>query len=281
MSAQQFIREGKLPEALAALQDMVRKDASNAKHRVFLFQLLCVMGQWKRALTQLNVAGELDPATLPMVQTYREAIQCEALRGEIFKAAHAPLIFGKPPEWMALLLEAIKADAAGDGARADAARARAFDAAPACAGSIDGQRFSWLADADQRLGPVLEAVVNGRYFWIPMQRISRIEFDAPSDLRDTVWMPASFTWTNGAQTVGLVPTRYVDTLAGNDDALLLARRTEWIEEGALAGHGVGQRMLVTDAGEYALMDVRVIEFDVRGQEDGAAAGAAQAQEAAL
>ncbi|QYF95726.1 tetratricopeptide repeat protein [Massilia sp. PAMC28688] len=278
MTAQQFIREGKLAEALAALQDMVRKDAANARHRVFLFQLLCVMGQWKRALTQLNVAGELDPATLPMVQTYREAIQCEALRGEIFKAAHAPLIFGAPPAWMALLLEAIKADAAGDLARADDARARAFDAAPACAGSIDGQRFNWLADADQRLGPVMEAVINGRYFWIPMQRISRIAFDPPSDLRDTVWMPASFTWTNGAQTVGLVPTRYVDTLSSGDDALLLARRTEWIEDGELAGHGMGQRMLVTDAGEYALMDVRVIEFDVREEDD--AGGAVDADAAA-
>lgn len=261
LTAQQFIREGKLAEALAALQDMVRKDAANPKHRVFLFQLLCVMGQWKRALNQLNVAGELDAATLPMVQTYREAIQCEALRGEIFNATHAPLIFGEPPAWLALLLEAVKADAVADYARADDARARAFDAAPACAGSIDGQRFSWLADADQRLGPVLEAVINGRYFWIPMQRISRIEFDPPSDLRDTVWTPASFTWTNGAETVGLVPTRYVDTLSSTDDALLLARRTQWVEEGPLAGHGLGQRMLVTDAGEYPLMDVRVIEFD--------------------
>lgn len=257
MTPQQLIREGRLADALAALQDMVRKDAANAKHRVFLFQLLCVMGEWKRALNQLNVAGELDPATLPMVQTYREAIQCEALRGEIFKAAHAPLIFGEPTLWLALLVEAVKCDAAGEHARADALRAQAFDAAPAGSGSIDGQRFAWLADADARLGPVLEAVVNGRYFWVPMQRIRRIAFEAPVDLRDTVWMPASFTWTNGAETVGLVPTRYADTLSRGDDALLLARRTEWSE----AGRGLGQRMLVTDAGEYPLMDVRSIEFD--------------------
>jgi type VI secretion system protein ImpE len=256
MTPQQLIREGKLADALAALQDMVRQDAANAKHRVFLFQLLCVMGEWKRALNQLNVAGELDPATLPMVQTYREAIQCEALRGEIFKAAHAPLIFGEPTPWLALLLEAIRLDAAGEQARAAEVRAQAFDAAPASSGSIDGQPFAWLADADTRLGPVLEAIVNGRYFWVPMQRIRRIVFEAPADLRDTVWTPVSFTWANGAETVGLVPTRYAGTLERKDDALLLARRTEWSEE----GHGLGQRMLVTDAGEYPLMDVRTIEF---------------------
>jgi type VI secretion system protein ImpE len=264
MNPQALIQEGKLGEALIALQDQVRKDAANLKHRIFLFQLLCVLGQWNRALTQLNVAGELDAATLPMVQTYREAIQCEALRGDIFGGVRAPLIFGEPQPWLALLVAALKADAAGDLAGAAAAREQAFEQAPASSGSIDGQPFAWLADADRRLGPVLEAVLNGRYFWIPFERIRRIELDAPVDLRDAVWTPASFTWTNGAQTVGLIPTRYSGTVggaAGVDDALLLARRTEWSDEEASGGQGLGQRMLVSDAGDYALMDVRVIAFD--------------------
>ena len=263
MNPHELINQGKLVAALAALQDLVRKDPSNAKYRIFLFQLLCVLGQWNRALTQLNVAGELDAANLPMVQTYREAIQCEALRDEVFSGARAPLIFGQPQPWLVLLLEALKADAIGELARAAVARASAFNAAPAGGGSIDGQRFEWLADADQRLGPVLETVVNGRYFWIPMQRISRIEFDAPVDLRDAVWTPASFTWSNGAQTVGLIPTRYNGTTGSSDEALRMARRTEWIDEGPLSGQGLGQRMLVSDAGEYALMDVRLIEFDAQ------------------
>ncbi|MDB6050851.1 MAG: Type secretion system protein ImpE [Pseudomonas sp.] len=255
----ELINEGKLAAALAGLQDLVRKDAANAKYRIFLFQLLAVMGQWNRALTQLNVAGELEASALPMVQTYREAIQCEALRNEIFAGARLPLIFGEPPAWVGQLLEALKFAAAGDAQRSSTARELAFDAAPATGGSINGERFEWLADADPRLGPVLETVVNGRYFWIPMQRIRRIEIDAPVDLRDTVWTPASFTWTNGAQTVGLIPTRYDASVANGDEALLMARRTEWDE---VTGHGLGQRMLATDAGDYPLMDVRTIEFDV-------------------
>lgn len=262
MSAVELICAGQLSDALAALQESVRKDAANGKYRVFLFQLLCVMGQWRRALTQLAVAGELDASTLPMVQTYREAIQCEALRGEIFRGTRAPLIFGEPQAWLVMLLEALKADAAGDHHRAADLRTQAFEAAPGSGGSIDGQRFEWLADADPRLGPVLEAVVNGRYFWIPMDRISSIEFDAPADLRDTVWMPATFTWINDAHTVGLVPTRYNDTAQSGDEGLLMARRTEWVEAGSLVAHGLGQRMLVTDTGDFALMDVRRIEFDV-------------------
>lgn len=255
MQAQALIKEGKLAEALAALQAQVRSEPSNARHRIFLFQLLSVMGQWSRALTQLNVVGELDAEALPMVQTYREAIQCEALRAEIFAGRRAPLIFGEPQDWIGLLVEALRLDAL-DAAHAGALREQAFEQAPVAGGSIDGERFAWLMDADQRLGPVLEAVVNGRYFWIPFTRIARIKIDPPSDLRDTVWTAATFTWTNEAQAVGLIPTRYEGSADGDSDLLKLARRTEWQD-----GRGLGQRMFASEAADYALMDVRTIEFD--------------------
>jgi type VI secretion system protein ImpE len=255
MLAEQLVQEGNVAAALKALQDTVRQQPASARQRVFLFQLLCVAGDWPRALTQLNVAAELDAATLPMVQTYREAIQCEALRAELFAGRRDPVIFGAPQPWMAQLAEALKLDAS-DPAAAALLRAQAFDAAPATPGSIDGRRFAWLADADGRLGPILEAIVNGRYVWVPFMRIARIEIDPPGDLRDAVWTAATFTWTNGAQTVGLIPTRYPGSAVAADDALKLARRTEWDGDRPL-----GQRMLTTDADDHALMDVRIVEFD--------------------
>lgn len=256
MHALQLVRDGDLGGALGALQEEVRKNASNPKDRIFLFQLLAVLGQWDRALTQLNVVGELDAGALPMVQTYREAIQCEALRLQIFSGQRAPLVFGEPQPWLAQLIDALQLER-DDPARAAAARAQALEAAPASSGSIDGERFDWIADADQRIGPVLEAIVNGRYFWIPFCRIARIEIEPPADLRDTVWTAASFTWANGAQTMGLIPTRYAGAGGNGDNALMLARRTEWDEAGA----GMGQRMLATDGADYPLMDVRLIEID--------------------
>ncbi len=261
MLAEQLISEGNLAAALKALQDIVRKDPSNAKYRVFLFQLLSVLGNWPRALTQLNVAAELDAATLPMVQTYREALQCEALRAEIFQGKRAPLIFGDPEQWLVLMLEALRLDAQGEHAQAAQTRAQALEDAPATGGSINDERFAWLADTDQRLGPILEAIVNGRYYWIPYHRIAQIEIEAPTDLRDVVWTAASFTWANGGETVGLIPTRYYETLASEDNGLLLARRTEWVENSAQTAHGLGQRVLATDTADYALMDIRCIKFD--------------------
>lgn len=267
MDAQQLINQGQVGAALTALQNQIRSDPSNVKYRTFLFQLLCVQGQWNRALTQLNVAAEMDAAALPMAQTYREAIQCEALREEIFAGRRLPVVFGEPLQWIALLAEALQLEGQGNAAAGAQARARALEDAAAVSGTISGTfagsvgeaAFDWVADADLRLGPVFEAIVNGRYLWVPMQHVSRVDIEAPEDLRDNVWMPVNFTFTNGASVVGLIPTRYAGTLgaASTDEPLLLARRTEWSED----GFGLGQRMFASDAGEYALMDVRSIAFD--------------------
>ncbi|MGF6964879.1 type VI secretion system protein ImpE [Paraburkholderia sp. WC7.3g] len=273
MNAEECLREGDLDGCLRELQNQVRKDPSKAAYRVFLFQLLAVMGAWDRALTQLNVVGELDAAALPMVQTYREALQCEALREAVFKGERAPLIFGEPTGWLALLVEALRLDAAGDSGAAVAARAQALDEAPATAGALNGEPFTWLADADNRLGPTLEAVLNGRYYWIPFARIKRIEIEPPSDLRDRVWMPAVFTWANDGQAAGLIPARYPGTLAETSRALWLARLTEWIGDDPALARPVGQRMFASDSNDYALFDVRTIELmsgDAPPEQDGAA-----------
>jgi type VI secretion system protein ImpE len=262
MQAEQSLREGRLQDALAELQTRVRKEPANAKYRVFLFQLLAVLGQWERASNQLTVLEEMDAESLPMVQTYREAIRCELLRAEVFAGRRSPLIFGDPEPWMALLLEALHLTVDGHYAQSQAARDQAFEGAAATAGTLDGQPFEWLADADPRLGPMLEAVINGRYYWIPWRRIRTLVFEPPSDLRDYVWMPAGFTWANGGETVGLIPARYPGSQASADPLVQLGRKTEWLEQEAGIYLGVGQRMLATEQNEYPLLDIRRIDLDV-------------------
>jgi len=269
MLAEDRLREGDLDESLRQLQVQVRKNPANAKYRVFLFQLLAVMGQWERAMNQLNVAGELDAGTLAMVQTYREALRCEVLRGEIFAGRRSPLVFGAPEEWFALLLEAQRLLAQGSGDQARAMRERALEAAPATPGTIDGAPFEWIMDGDNRLGPVLEAIVNGRYYWIPFHRMRAIQVEKPEDLRDLVWMPAHFVWANGGESVGLIPTRYPGSETSADAEIRLGRRTEWVDQGGETFAGLGQRMLFTDNGDYSLMDIRTIALAPGPDEDAA------------
>jgi type VI secretion system protein ImpE len=269
-AAELALKEGDVTRALKLLTEQVRARPQEAKLRVFMFQLLCVLGQWDRALNQLNVSLELDGSTLPMVQTYREAIACETLRLQVFAGQKVPMLFGEPETWVALLIEALLREGRGEADAARQLREQALEQAPATAGQLDGQPFAWIADADGRLGPTLEAVINGRYYWLPWNRLSKVEIDPPQDLRDAIWMPAHFEFTNGGEVVGLIPTRYPDTQLAAGDSLALARRTDWLEKQPGVFAGLGQRLFVTDAHEVGLMDVRTVTLDAAAAADAAA-----------
>ena len=120
--------------------------------------------------------------------------------------------------------------------------------------------FEWLADADSRIGPFLEAIINGKYFWIPFQRIGSIALEKVSDLRDLVWLPARFEWANGGEMVGFIPTRYVNSQSQSDDHVRLGWKTIWNEVGEGSFVGFGQRILATDSDEYPLTKIQKIAF---------------------
>ena len=260
MTARELLRAGDVDGALKALPAEVRAAPADVTLRTFLFQLLAVTGDWDRALTQLNVAGEMAASTLPMVETYREALRCEALRAAVFAGERSPLVFGEPERWIALMLEALRQQGAGKPGEAARLRAEALAEAPATAGTINGEAFEWLADGDSRIGPVLEVILNGNYYWIPVHRIASVAVDAPEDLRDMVWLPGHFTWANGGQSVGLMPVRYPGSEAAADGRLRLARLTDFQAISDDTFIGLGQRELVTDQGEYPLLEVRSLTF---------------------
>jgi type VI secretion system protein ImpE len=261
MNAENYLKQGDLKAALKELQDQVRSNPGKADYRIFLFQLLSVLGQWDRALTQLNVAGELDDAALAMVAMYRQVIACERLREEVFLGQREPVIFGYPSEWTALLIQALKLTAAKQYSKSQELRTRAFDMAPAVPGMIDGTAFEWLADSDARLGPVLEAIIEGRYFWVPLERIASVTLEKPSDLRDIVWLPAHFIWINGGESYGVMPARYPASYASDDPLFALSQKTAWEDCGEGLFLGLGQKVLTTDASDYPLLDVRSLHFN--------------------
>ena len=271
-TAELTLRGGDPVAALAQLQEQVRARPEDAKLRVFLFQLLCVLGRWDRALNQLSVASSLDPSAIAMAQTYEDAVRCEGVRADVFAGKRSPMIFGEPEEWLALLIESLLEGGRGNESRSRQLHELAFDGAPTSQGDIDGRPFSWIADADARLGPVLEAVVNGRYYWIPFTRLSKLQLEPPEDLRDVVWMPAHLEFENGGESVALIPTRYVGSEQSDDGLVIMSRKTIWQEVAPETHHGIGQRILTTDADELPLMEVRTITFS--GASDEAADGGA-------
>lgn len=269
--AERSLRDGDPAAALARLQEDVRARPADAKLRIFLFQLLCVLGHWERALTQLKVASEMEPLALPMAQMYGDAVRCEAVRDEVFEGRKSPMILGEPDQWLALLIESRLRAGRGEAAQAEELRSRAFEDAPVSSGALNGQPFEWIADADSRLGPVLEAIINGRYYWVPFERLAGVTIEKPDDLRDLVWMPAQLRFQNGGESLALIPTRYPGSAASGDGAVVLARKTEWEPFAEGAYRGVGQRILATDTGETPFLELRTLAF---GEDAGPAGGVA-------
>ncbi|XZE46781.1 type VI secretion system accessory protein TagJ [Pirellulaceae bacterium SH467] len=279
MSALQFLKAGDLAKAQSALQDEVRNNPSDSKLRVFLFQLYSILGQSEKALNQLNVLRDLSKDAMTLVQTYQEALQCDSLRENVFEGKRTPLVFGQPEEWIAMMINALSMGS--NPAAASELRSLALERASAVAGVItfypkqqpkdasatsDGEKketkesFAWIADADSRIGPVFEAIIHGKYYWVPAGCVRAVTLEKVTDLRDLVWLPAKFEWTNGGEAVAFIPTRYPKSSQHADDSVKLARTTQWTEVDENTYCGVGLRILATDQGEYALTDIARIEF---------------------
>ena len=257
---EEFLKQANIAQALQALTEQIRAKPADGKLRVFLAQLLCVTGDWQRALNQMSVAAELDPLAIPMKQVYGDAIKCEALRADVFSGKRSPMVFGQPDEWLALLIESLSQRATGGVALAASLHAQAFEAAPAIAGKVNGIEFDWFADADMRLGPVLEAYINGKYYWVPFSRLARIQIETPEDLRDCVWTPSQLQFENGGEAPALIPTRYQGADHTIDPELLLSRKTQWTELEGEFWQGTGQRIFSSSAGEHSIMDIREVRF---------------------
>jgi type VI secretion system protein ImpE len=258
LQPEELIVAGDPQRALECLQQRVRDRPADAQLRVFLFQLLCVLGAWPRSLTQLEVCGDLDAAALPMVHTYRDAIHCELVREAVFAGRTRPTALGQPQAWVDGLIEALQADARGDTAEAERLRESAFDAAEPTPGTLNGSAFDWIADADSRLGPVLEAVVGRCYCWVPFATVRKVTVEEPVDLRDLVWSTARLELADGSSTVAQLPTRYPGSGGCADGAVQLARKTQWELLSGAQYRGLGQRVLTAGAVELGLLQVREI-----------------------
>src|ERR1700736_6157400 len=138
MTSEELLKEGRPDEALRSLQKIVRDDPANAKPRVFLFQLLSVLGDWKRAGTQLKVLSEMDSDSMMLARIFEPVLLCEQFRAEVFAGKRTPIIFGQPPEWVGYLAQAMEHFGAHQFKAGAELRDKAFEAAPTNSGKING-----------------------------------------------------------------------------------------------------------------------------------------------
>ncbi|MDA7923853.1 virulence protein SciE type [bacterium] len=270
--SRQALQNKDLSTCLNELKSEIRSAPTNHEKRVFYFQLLCVFGEWDKALTQLDVCRDLNSSNLSMSQTYEQVLQCEKFRDAVFRGKQTATILGEPPTWVALMQQAVKHAAEDDWTAFTAIQNQAFEQATTTSGKIllsptdengetaDEISFNWIADADPRFGPMIECIVNGRYFWVPLESIQSIEIEKPADLRDLVWTPAQFVWRNKGEAVGFIPTRYPQSEKSVDDHIKIAGKTEWTESNEGTFLGLGMRMFATETNEFSLAEISKVVF---------------------
>ncbi len=226
MNATEHFRAGHLSEAIQALTEEVRQAPTDAQRRTFLFELLCFAGEYDRAERQLDALTGDNKNVKMGALLYRAALAAERVRSAFF-ADKKYLQHAAVP-----------------------------DALP---GTLNGQSFQTVTDADTRIGARLEVLAGGDYLWIPFEQIASIKMQPPKRLRDLLWAPVLLQTGPECkhQNMGevFVPVIYPGSSRHEDDNVRLGRATTWAEEGGLE-LPFGQKMLLVDGEEVPFLELR-------------------------
>jgi len=258
MDAQALLRSGDIAGARSALAGELRRSPADVNLRQFFWQLLALYGEWDKAEQQLRALAAAEPKAMMMGSVYGQVFTAMRTRAKVLAGSErAQSLVGSEP-WVEGLIDALQAH--GSGASDAAARGdAALEAAPATAGTLDGEPFAWIADADLRFGPMLEAIIGDQYGLVPFAALKRVKLSEPADLRDTVWLPIELETRSGQTSMAFTPVLYPGTEASGDAALMLARRTDW-RDGPAGETGIGQRVLSSDGPEQGILAVRDIRL---------------------
>ena len=257
MNAEDSLKAGDIPAARAALAAELRNKPGDVRARQFFWQLLAIVGDLDKAETQLRALGGVQASAMMLGSVYMQTINAERLRIRTFSGEIAPKSLVGTEPWVSGMLDALAATIRHEPG-ADARHEAALAQAPASSGSIEGEAFEWLADADSRFGPMLECIIGADYGFIPFAAMNRIRAADVADLRDTVWRPAEISLRSGQSSMAFIPARYPGTTDSDDSALVLARRTDWIVTDDLE-IGLGQRLLATESRDLGVLET----FDIR------------------
>jgi type VI secretion system protein ImpE len=234
MNARELFQAGKLDEAIQALGADLRSNPTDVQKRTFLFELLCFAGQFDRAEKQLDALAGASKETDMGTMLYRAALHAERVRHDLFAKRDFPVTTTSTASTASLH------------------------------GTINGQPFQTLEDADPRIGSRLEVYAAGAYLWLPFEHISRVQMQAPKRLRDLIWITALVHTSEAfkGRELGevLVPALQPFSWKHQDEQVRLGRVTDWQQEETGEVVPVGQKMLLVDGEELPILEVREIEF---------------------
>ncbi len=259
-SLTELLKTTQLSALLADVSAQVKAKPDNISLRQTLFKLFCIEGMWEKALMQLETLELLEGEAPQQTELYKNLIFSELVRENVLAGERqAAQLEGALPEWMLLLQKANRLNRQQENERAEMLRLQAFDLAEESAGHSETTGdFVWIADSDGRIGPACEFISAGGYRQVPFSLLRSLNVMSPKDLLDLIWTPAHIQ-VNDDLYYGYVPARYPLTDQASQE-VKLGLRTEWVNDFGVLSTGMGRKMLITDAGEFSLLEASDIIF---------------------
>jgi type VI secretion system protein ImpE len=265
MTLQELLSVGRLSDAIAERSSVLRSQPGDLDARWELAVLLCFAGELDRAVLQLDALTRQDAELGMALTVYRTLLVAEAERIAVHRREGRPLLPPECPAHVEARLAALQALRRNEVDLARAALERAEKDRADVAVQIDGERFTDLRDYDDLLGPVLEVFAGGRYLWLPLERVKRLEIAAPAQLIDLLWARATLEDSTGVEAHVHLPALYVGSSEAADERVRLGKTTEWIDQAGLLYRGVGQKTWLAqraaDEREIGLLEVRRLDVD--------------------
>lgn len=263
MTAKELFDAGKLTAAIDQLNQDVKSHPADSHSRTFLFELLCLSGDYDRAERQLDAIVKLggDVSVEVGAQVYRNTLEAERARHKLFSEGGRPGFLTDQPQYVSLHLDAMKMLVENRPAEAKALLEESDSSRSPVKGRAEGKDFQSFRDSDDLIGPFLEAIVQKEYVWLPFEQIKRIEITPPKRLRDLLWIPAKVELHKLSLGEVFLPALYAGSSEHPDDLVKLGRMTDWkpVEEGLTLG--TGQRMFLIDDEDRAILELREVQFE--------------------
>ncbi len=262
MNAKDHYEAGRLSEAVAAAVEEVKRHPADVNRRGLLAELLCFAGEMERADLQLDAMGHQDPQVMMGIAMFRQLIRAEQARQQFFSEGRLPEFLDKPDDRLQLHLEASIRVREGHDQEAAELLARAEQQRPKVQGASSDQPFDDLRDLDDLTASFFEVLTStGKYYWIPIERVERIEFRAPVRPRDLLWRRAHMAVRGGPDGEVFLPVLYAGSQNDADDRLRLGRSTDWRGGEGVPVRGVGQRMFLVGDEACGILALETITTD--------------------
>jgi type VI secretion system protein ImpE len=261
-NASDLFRAGKISPAIEAANATLRRNPADFNARVLLAELLVFAGNFERADKILDAAAQLDPTAMISIAEFRQLLRAAMARRQHSRDGRVPEFLDEPTPSLRSSLAALVALRGGDAKAAAQHAAEAELVRPRVSGRSGDRRFDDFRDADDLHAGFFEVLTTtGRYFWIPTERVERVQFHPPRRPRDLAWRRASVSVINGPDGEVYLPAIYDWENPDIADNLRLGRATDWIgpEDGPV--RGVGQREYVFGDDAVGIMELTTLDFD--------------------